>query len=109
MALNQYDTLVQAEQVLRERNFKNSFKLENNKMVCLETGNAYSSDEMAIVEYHRFEGETNPGDMSILFAVLCWDGEKGLIVSSYGPKSDMELFEFLNKVKIARKEQNEYA
>jgi hypothetical protein len=54
---------------------------------------------MCIVEYFRFEGESNPSDMSILFSVECDDGNRGTIVSSYGIYADTNLEEFMSKVK----------
>jgi len=69
-------------------------------MKNLETGGVYSPSEMTIVEYHRFEGMSNPSDMSIVFAVESEDGRKGTIVSTYGAYANMKLVEFMDKVKI---------
>lgn len=103
MKFNQYDTLIQAERQLKSKGFKKDFNIAGNTMICRQTEKKYTPDEMRIVEFHRFEGMSNPADMSILFAVVCNDGEKGLITSSYGPQIDMKLISFLDKVKIVRK------
>jgi hypothetical protein len=55
---------------------------------------------MWIVEYFRFEGASNPSDMSILFSVECEDGNRGTIISAYGIYADTKLVEFMSKVKI---------
>ncbi|MCI5081320.1 MAG: hypothetical protein MRY78_06515 [Saprospiraceae bacterium] len=106
MRFNQYDTLVEAESALRRKGFKMSFELKDGKMRCTKNDAIYTPDEMRIIEYHRFEGMTNPADMSILFAVICNDGSKGTIVSNYGPHSNMNLISFMDKVKILNKETN---
>lgn len=69
-------------------------------MKNLNTGDMYSPGDMTIVEYHRFEGMSNPSDMSIVFAVEAEDGRKGTIVSTYGAYANMKLVEFMDKVKI---------
>lgn len=98
---NQYSTLVEAIEELRERGYKSDFKLREDGMESLESGKKYKPDDMKIVEYYRFEGMTNPSDMSALFAVDCHEGEeKGLIVTSYGIYADINLISFLDKVKI---------
>lgn len=101
MKLNRYTSVVHATKGLRQRGFKDEFKLkEGNTMKNLTTGSFYSPEDMKIVEYHRFEGMSNPSDMSIVFAVEGKDGRKGTIISSYGTYANMKLVEFMDKVKI---------
>lgn len=107
MKFNQYQTLVEAEMNLRKKGFKHSFKLDGDMMRCIETNELYTPEQMRIVEFHRFEGLANPADMSILFGIICQDGAKGMIISTYGPKVNMKLIEFLDQVKILRKDTNE--
>lgn len=100
--LNRYTTVAHAVEALKKRGFTEEFKLgpEPGKMNNLKSGKSYRPDEMKIIEYHRFEGMSNPSDMSIVFAIELNDGSKGIIISSYGMYADMNLVEFLDKVKI---------
>lgn len=107
MRQNQYSTLVDAMRGLKERGYTHEFKLREDEMECLETGEKYQPDDMKIVEYHRFEGMSNPADMSAIFAVECEDETQGLVVSSYGPYADIELINFLDKVKIENSDEIE--
>ena len=95
-----YDTLIGTLQALKNRGYTSSFKLKKNKMFCLETGKSYSPKNMNIKEYYRFEGNSNPSDMSILFAIDCDDGNKGTIISPYGIYADKDLVEFMSYVQI---------
>lgn len=104
MRFNKYQTLVQAKKSLRNKGFIFSFKLKKNKMKCTQTDDLYTSDNMRIVEYHRFNGLSSSPNQSILLAVICNDGKKGLITSTFGPNMDMALVTFLDKVKILREE-----
>ncbi len=101
MRLNRYSSVAHATQALRKRGFKDEFKLQGKmRMRNLNNKNTYKASDMYIVEYHRFEGMSNPSDMSIVFAVETEDGSKGIIISSYGMYADMELVEFLDKVRV---------
>ena len=103
-----YNSMLDAIQDLKRKNFKHNFKLnEANEMECLENGKTYSTDQMRILRFFRFEGQSNPSDMSIVFAVICDDGLKGIITSSYGPYADLKLLSFMDKVKIMEREEAE--
>jgi len=108
MKFNQYGTLVEAERALRDKGYKENFTLEKEQELrCTTSNKIYGPEDMHILEYHRFEGDSNPGDMSILFAVICKDGTKGLVVSSYGAKVDLNLLSFMDKVKILGREEQQ--
>ncbi len=100
MKFTNYRTLTEALTQLRRKGFTEGFKLEDKKLKCLESGKSYTPDDLRIVEYHRFEGESNPSDMSVVFAVKCKDGAQGTIISSYGTYANMPLITFMDKVKI---------
>ena len=102
MKLNRYTTVVHAVEALKKRGFTGEFILdaENHRMRNLKSGKNYRPEDMKIVEYHRFEGASNPSDMSIVFAIESNDGMKAIVVSSYGMYADMKLIEFMDKVKI---------
>lgn len=95
-----YRTLSEALQQLIEKGFTVDFKLENDQLLNLKNGKKYRPENLLIVEYHRFEGESNPSDMSILFGIKAIDGVKGSIVSSFGTYADTSLIEFMDKIKI---------
>lgn len=100
MKLNKYTTVVHAIEALKKRGYRDEFKFSNGILKNLNNGKTYTPEELSIVEYHRYEGISNPSDMSIVFAVEGNDGCKGTVVSSYGMYADMTLVEFMDKVKI---------
>jgi hypothetical protein len=99
MTDTKYNTLINTLLILKENGVTSSFKVEKDKMKCLESGKTYTPKNMCIDEYFRFEGASNPSDMSILFSVECEDGNRGTIISSYGIHANTELVAFMNKVK----------
>ncbi|MCB0714922.1 MAG: phosphoribosylpyrophosphate synthetase [Chitinophagaceae bacterium] len=77
-----YDTLSEAINGLRERGFSVDFNLKENCLVC--DNDNFHVDDFEIVEFHRFEGESNPSDQSIVYGIQSKDGIKGVLVSGYG-------------------------
>jgi hypothetical protein len=98
--MTRYPNMLQALAKLKKRGFKDEFRFEDHRLKNLSNGAAYLQNQLMIVEHHRFEGMSNPSDMSILLALETEDGRKGTIVSSYGPYADLKLVDFLDKVKI---------
>jgi hypothetical protein len=97
-----YVTLSQATTALLKQGFKSNFKLKGDQLMCIENKKMYDSTDMEIIKQYRFEGISNPADMSIVFAVECKDGTKGTIISYYGTYSDDKLDEFMKKVKVCK-------
>lgn len=78
-----YDTVSEAVNGLKKRGFDLDFNLQENCLVC-NTGLLQVAD-FEIVEVHRFEGNTDPSDEAVVYAVEALNGkQKGVLVSGYG-------------------------
>jgi len=84
--LRAYDTVSQATDDLRKRGFSVDFNLEENSLVSRD--NKYNPEDFTIVEFYRFEGQTDPADEAIVYAIESGSGVKGILVSGYGIYSD---------------------
>ncbi|WKN33826.1 hypothetical protein PZB74_10875 [Porifericola rhodea] len=84
---------------LSKKGFVTQFKFENGALKDRTSDKNYQAQELAIIEEYRFEGESNPDDMSILYALEAKDGTKGIVVDAYGTYSDEDLGEFMKRVK----------
>ena len=95
---NQYGTLVEAIQELQKRGFSHNLRVNENGQLEDSNGDKYGSPEVKLVEFHRFEGLSNPSDSSIVYALETSAGVKGAVVDSYGADSSETTSEFMNKV-----------
>jgi len=93
-----YDTLSQAVNGLKERGYTIDFNLEENCLVCHE--DKYDIEDFEITEMHRFEGDSNPSDESIIYAIESKDGKKGVLVSGYGISAEGMSAEMAKKLRF---------
>lgn len=84
---------------LDKKGYDTQFKFEEGVLKDRSSHKNYQAQELIINEEFRFEGESNPGDMSILYAIETKDGTRGTVTDAYGTYSDNELGEFMNRVK----------
>ncbi len=104
MFVNQFDTMTEALTNLNRRGFTYTFEIEEGGARCIETGELVEPENVAIEEYHRFEGESNPDDMSVVYAVITSSGLKGTFIDAYGAYSSSHTGSFLKEVKFREKD-----
>ena len=76
------------------------FSVEGRKTGCPVCDGRRSDTDLRVVEVHRFEGESNPSDESIVVAVECRScGWRGVLVSAYGSSATNEVAEFLTALR----------
>jgi hypothetical protein len=87
---------------LERRGFGAHFGVVGNAVQVLNGGKTFKSDELAIREYHRFEGVSDPGDMSIVYAIESRDGTRGVLVDAFGVYANPAVGLALRDVRILR-------
>lgn len=92
-------SLVNVLNRLRKDGYKYDFKVSGQGKLCnMVNKDEFGPDQVRIVDFYRFEGESDPDDMSILYAVETSSGLKGTISNSYGPYADTGVDSFLKQV-----------
>jgi hypothetical protein len=94
-------TLSAMEDHLRKEGFLQDFTVTNGRLHTLQDGPnspSWAPADVRIVDFYRFEGESNPDDMSILYAIECVDSTRGTISNSYGPMADSDVDAFILQV-----------
>lgn len=86
-----YETVSEAIRDLSKRGYITDFKAltENESLIFNNSIKQLSPDQFKIDETYRFEGETDPGDQMIVFAISSAKHKmKGIVVNAYGMYSD---------------------
>src|SRR5690349_16078942 len=105
MESDRYDSLLDALEAARKKSFIHDFHLEND-LLTTEDGSQFSSREISILEYHRFEGESDPEDESVIYLIETANGVRGTLVDAYGVKADEQVAEFLERVRLDEKKNS---
>src|SRR5690606_36619904 len=96
---------------LIEKGYGREFKIYENGAGFDEAGGPrYTPESLKIVKTYRFEGESDPADMAILYAIEAQNGQKGMILNAYGTYSDQdqEAYDgFILKVPVEEREDLE--
>lgn len=87
------DSLSEKVNDLKKQGYSEDFGFENGKLVA--NNKEYKKNDVVKLEEYRFEGKTNPDDMSILYQIEMEDGTKGTITDAFGPQADPELSQFM--------------
>ena len=96
-----YETVSEAINDLAKRGYTTDFKIhaENEKLICQKTFVQLSPDDFEIDETYRFEGETDPGDEMIVFAIASKKNKlKGILVNGYGTYADVSTSKIVEKL-----------
>ncbi len=92
-------TVVETLNALKEQGFTYDFNLKENELHSSEGGICLSPKDFEIVKVYRFEGMSDPGDMSVIYAIEAKDhGIKGSFFNAYGTYSDEISEEILKKL-----------
>lgn len=95
-----YTAMTQAIQGLRDRGFTANFEFLDNAFQAVGTGKTFQAEDLTIVEHHRFEGTSDPDDMSVVYAIESKDGTRGIVADAFGTYANPKLGEFLKNVEI---------
>ena len=100
MNAHTYKTMNDAIQDLKQRGFTSNFEFLNNAFRAVDTGRTFQANDLTIVEHHRFEGASDPDDMSIVYAIEAYDGTRGILADAFGVYANPDLGAFLKDVKM---------
>ena len=93
-------TLAWALDDLARAGFIEHFGVSGDELRSFDSGRTFRAGQVVIQEYHRFEGVSDPDDMSIVYAIEGEGGARGTLVDAYGAYSDPTVSAFLDRVPV---------
>ena len=96
-------TLVSCLNSLTLQGFTTDFKVYPAGLKSLNSDRVYTPVEVKVLNFYRFEGESDPADNSILYALETEDGHRGTLVDAYGPYADSKVTNFMQQVEAINK------
>ena len=87
--MNTMTTVSEVLSKLKERGYTVDFNLNDNCLVCHGNSLRIHPEEFVVDKHYRFEGQTDPGDEAIVYAISSTKHNiKGTLVNGYGISSD---------------------
>lgn len=83
--------------------YDDDFKITDQGLKSLKTGKIYQPDQINVINYFRFEGQSDPNDNTIMYVIESSDGLKGTLIDAYGAYADRKVSEFMNQVESIQK------
>lgn len=97
--MQSYETLTEAIEGLRQQGFTQDYNLKPDHLHCQPDNIELRPADFDVVDVYRFEGMTDPGDESVLYAIEAKNGNKGVLVDAYGAYSESISAEMAKKLK----------
>lgn len=97
-------TMVSASNKLYAEGFTENFIATDKGLEAPTTKKVYAPEDVVIINFYRFEGESDPGDNCILYALKTNDGVKGTLVNGYGVYTNSKVSKFIEQVEEITKQ-----
>lgn len=94
------ETISEALARLESAGFRDSFRAERGGLWALAAQRFFAPESLVVEEVRRFEGESDPDDMAVLFALRSEGGDvRGTFTTEYGAKlADPEAAEVMRRL-----------
>jgi len=109
--MKSYNNLVEATNDLMKRGYTENLSLEGDTVDDKIKSIQMTADDFEIDEFYRFEGASNPDDMSIVYAVTSHKYNlKGVLINAFGTyanNSSSAIHAKLHHQQVSDKRHNE--
>lgn len=58
----------------------------------------YTPSQIRIINFYRFEGQSDPADNAIMYVIETEDDVKGILIDAYGTYADEKINKFIKEV-----------
>jgi len=95
-----YDTVSEAVSGLKQRGYGIDFNLKADCLHCEPL--TLKAADFEITEFYRFEGESDPADEAVVYAITSRKGDKGVLVTGFGISAEGVGEEMVEKLRVKR-------
>lgn len=99
--IGKMDTLTDRMQQLRATGWVEELSIVDGAVTCDACGCASEPEEVVVDEVYRFEGASDPGDQSILFAITMPCDHRGALPASYGKDTAPDISRALKRLDLS--------
>ena len=96
--MKNYDSLADTLDDLKKRGYDADFETQSNCLYCSDLDLRLYEEEFHVDEVYHFEGDFNPDDTAVVYALTSPTGVKGIIVDGSGASSNNISFDIAKKL-----------
>lgn len=93
-------TVAGALRLFNARGFDREMSVTRGRLHASGIDRSYGPREVRVLDHRRFEGVSDPGDTSVVYALETVDGARGTLVDGYNVYADPAIGDFLKDVAI---------
>lgn len=83
--------------------FSDSFNITQRGLYSCSKNRYYNPGQVKVINFYRFEGQSDPADNAIMYVIETADGVKGTLIDAYGPYADAKVNIFMKEVEDMNK------
>ena len=83
--------------------YTEDFKITDKGLESLQKNRNYNPEQVRIINFFRFEGQSDTEDNAILYVIETDDGTKGTLIDAYGVYTDPHVSQFVKDVESIQK------
>ena len=86
-----------------QNGYTDNLKVTKQGLYSTEKDKTYPPAEVQIIDFYRFEGQSDPADNAIMYVIETKDGVKGTLIDAYGAYADENVNKFITEVEEINK------
>jgi hypothetical protein len=83
--------------------YTDNLKITRQGLYSAKKDKTYLPSEVKIIDFYRFEGQSDPADNAIMYIIETADGAKGVLIDAYGAYADENVNKFIAEVEEINK------
>ena len=88
---------------LKDDGYTEDFQVTSKGLTTFNNEKSFQPDQVRIENFYRFEGDSDPGDNTVLYVIETNDGTKGTLVDGYGAYASQDASKFIVEVEEIQK------
>ena len=97
------NTLTSCVNKVTKDGYTDNFKVTKEGLYSSIKEKHFKPEEVQVINFYRFEGQSDPDDNAILYVIETNDGIKGTLIDAYGVYNDAKLSQFMKDVETIKK------
>lgn len=83
--------------------YTDTLKVTKQGLYSTGKDKTYGPEEVKVIDFSRFEGQSDPADNAIMYVIETTDGVKGVLIDAYGAYADEHVNKFMTAVEEINK------